>query len=228
MLSDKTGDQVIVGDLKGTTRIFKLSKGPEIISLYRHTKVNDAANDPDEDLGYLRDKVDSSQDMAEADLNSSPTTKGSNRDSYTFTESSSVVDRVASVSSLAYWERQYSCIFVGYADGLTGQFNATAGAWMRGMKSPRKNRLMVRSIAHRQKTHFQYIIKAIKMLRMLPQYKILLGTTFADKYFDAMGLGNIWQHKDRHDCKFPRIVLHLITRAWPPQRMLSQEANFCL
>ena len=37
----KSGDQVIVGDLKGTTRIFNLSKGPEIISLYRHVRVTD-------------------------------------------------------------------------------------------------------------------------------------------------------------------------------------------
>ena len=106
-----------MGDLKGTTRIFKLSKGPEIISLYRHTKVNDAANDSDEDLGYLRDKVDSSQDMAEADLNSSPTTKGSNRDSYAFTESSSVVDRVASVSSLHTGASIFSAFLLGIQMG---------------------------------------------------------------------------------------------------------------
>ena len=123
----KSGDQVVVGDLKGTTRIFKLSKGPEIISLYRHAKVNDAANESDEDLGHPGDKTDSAHVMVETDINASPTTKDRNRDSYTFSENPSVVDRVASVSSLAYWERQYSCIFVGYADGLIGQFNVTAG-----------------------------------------------------------------------------------------------------
>ena len=200
----KSGDQVIVGDLKGTTRIFKLSKGPEIISLYRHTKVNDAANDSDEDLGYLRDKVDSSQDMAEADLNSSPTTKGSNRDSYTFTESSSVVDRVASVSSLAYWERQYSCIFVGYADGLIGQFNVTAGAWMRGMKSPSEEQTDGNEAPRIAKRHTSNTSRAIKMLRMLPQYKILLGTTFADKYLMMWDLETYGSTKIDMTANLPR------------------------
>ena len=208
----KSGDQVIVGDLKGTTRIFNLSKGPEIISLYRHVRVTDNVsnnknNNNDDDDKNNNDHMfyDDTNDSFNIndEINSSPTSKHNSDDfgNMDTSTSSSIVDRVASVSSLAYWERQYSCIFVGYADGLVGQFNVTVGTWMRGMKSPspfntysigddanttgnttsQKNSMKISSKTKVEKGKSK-ASRAIKMLRVLPQYKILLGTTFADKY----------------------------------------------
>ena len=120
MLSNKIRDQVIVGDLKGTTRIL-IYQGPEIISLYRHVRVTDNVsnnknNNNDDDDKNNNDHMfyDDTNDSFNIndEINSSPTSKHNSDDfgNMDTSTSSSIVDRVASVSSLAYWERQYSYI----------------------------------------------------------------------------------------------------------------------
>jgi hypothetical protein len=153
----KMGDWVIVGDIRGTTRIFKLSKGPEIISCYRHARAGNKRGEAGAGEG----------------------TDGGG--------GSSGQDHIPSVTSLAFWERDFPCLYVGYADGLVGQFNVTTGTWMRGMELPVYDPAcgpgpQPGDVSSAPRAAVKVTKQAVKMLTVLPQWKVLLGTTFVDKY----------------------------------------------
>ena len=72
------------------------------------------------------------------------------------------------------------------------------------MKSPSEEQTDGNEAPRIAKRHTSNTSRAIKMLRMLPQYKILLGTTFADKYLMMWDLETYGSTKIDMTANLPR------------------------
>ena len=148
----KLGDWVITGDMRGTARIFNLSKGPEFVSCHRQGRPMDVV------------------------ANASKTKREGSDGDRTVQST-----HTASVASIAVWEREFPCLFIGYADGIVGQFNISTGTWIRNIEIPSANQPGPgKDVAkHNHSTNASH---AVKMLFVSKEWDLLLGTTFVDKY----------------------------------------------